>query len=111
MRKVGLTIMALALPLMGAGALAQQAPATGAATPPPGPGLDLINERCGFCHTTGQVFQKRRTEADWAATVRGMADRGAEVSPEEIKIITAYLAQNYALAPGTSGAASPPAGK
>lgn len=110
MRKVGLMIMALALPLMGAGTLAQQVPAT-AATPPPGPGLDLINERCGFCHTIGQVFQKRRTEADWAATVQGMADRGAEVSPEEIKTITAYLAQNYALSPATPGAAPAPGGK
>lgn len=100
MRKVGLMIMALTLPLIGAGALAQQAPATVAvAPPPPGPGLDLINERCGFCHTTGQVFQKRRSEAEWAATVQGMADRGAEVSPEEVKTITAYLAKNYAPAP------------
>ena len=111
MRKVGLAVMVLALSLMGAGALAQQAPAAGAATPPPGPGLDLINERCGFCHTIGQVFQKRRTEADWAATVQGMADRGAEVSPEEIKTITAYLAHNYALAPSAPGAAPAPAGK
>ena len=90
MRKVGLIIMALTLPLIGAGALAQQVPATGAvATPPPGPGLDLINERCGFCHTTGQ----------------GMADRGAEVSPEEIKTITSYLAKNYASAPGAGPSA------
>ncbi|WP_373933365.1 hypothetical protein [Sphingobium sp. sgz301304] len=109
MHKFGRIIMALALPLGAAGAWAQQAPAPTAAavTPPPGPGLDLINERCGFCHTTAQVFQTRRSETDWAATVQGMADRGAEVSPDEIKTITAYLAAHYAAGPG---AATPPAG-
>jgi cytochrome c5 len=108
MRKFALIIAVLAAPCVAAGALAQQAAAPGVgAAPPPGPGLDLINERCGFCHTVGQVFAKRRTEADWAATVQGMADRGAEVSPEEIKTITGYLAQNYAAGP--SGAA--PTGK
>ncbi|MFY9349045.1 hypothetical protein [Sphingobium sp.] len=111
MHKFGRIIMALALPLGAAGAWAQQTPApTAAAAPPPGPGLDLINERCGFCHTTAQVFQKRRSEADWAATVQGMADRGAEVSPDEIKTITAYLAAHYAAAPGAAAAAPPPAG-
>ncbi|MGK6319495.1 c-type cytochrome [Sphingomonas sp. DT-204] len=110
MRIVGLIVMALTLPLIGARALSQQAPApAAAAVPPPGPGLDLINERCGFCHSTGQVFQKRRTEAEWAATVQGMADRGAEVSPEEIKVITAYLAKNYAAAPATPSAGAPDA--
>jgi hypothetical protein len=108
MRKVGLTIMALALPLIGVGALAQHLPAQ-AAAPPPGAGLDLINERCGFCHTVGQVFQKPRSEAEWAATVQGMADRGAEVSPEEIRMITAYLAKNYA-APAAAPAGAPRAG-
>ncbi|KKW91432.1 hypothetical protein [Sphingobium chungbukense] len=106
MHKIGLTIMAFALPLIGAGALAQQAPAPVAtATPPPGLGLDLINERCGFCHTIGQVFQKRRSDAEWATTVQGMADRGAEVSPEEIKTITAYLTKYYATAPGAGPSA------
>lgn len=106
MRRIAFIIAALAAPCVAAGAFAQQAaaPAATPAAPPPGPGLDLINERCGFCHTVGQVFAKPRTEADWAATVQGMADRGAEVSPEEIKTITAYLAQNYAAAP--NGAAS-----
>lgn len=106
MRTIGLIIIGLTLPVIGARALPQQAPApaAAAAVPPPGPGLDLINERCGFCHSTAQVFQKRRTEAEWAATVQGMADRGAEVSPEEIKVITAYLVKNYAAVPATPSA-------
>jgi hypothetical protein len=34
-----------------------------------------------------------------------MADRGAEVSPDEMKVIVDYLSKNYAAAPG----ATPPA--
>lgn len=116
MRKLAIAVSLFAVPLIGAGAFAEDAAAPAAASatpaaPPPGPGLDLINERCGFCHTIGQVFQKRRTPADWSATVQGMADRGAEVSPEEIKTITDYLAKNYAAADGAPAGGAPGAGR
>ena len=78
--------------LLGAVALAAQQPAT----PPPGPGLDLINERCGFCHTTNQVFTAHKTAAEWPALVQSMIDRGAELSPEEQKAVSDYLVANVA---------------
>jgi hypothetical protein len=79
---------------------------------PPGPGLDLINQRCVFCHTAAQVFAARKTPAEWAATVQRMADRGAELAPDEQQAIVDYLAKNLAstgtaTAPGASGAAAP----
>lgn len=67
-----------------------------AAAPPPGPGLDLIKARCGFCHSTAQVTSVRKTPAAWAATVQSMIDRGAELEPEEQKVMTDYLGQNLA---------------
>lgn len=66
------------------------------AAPPPGPGLELVNERCGFCHTTNQVFTARKTGAEWPAVVQSMVDRGAELSPEEQKTMSDYLAANFA---------------
>jgi hypothetical protein len=96
----------LALGLAGARVLAADAPAAPAA-PPPGKGLDLINERCGFCHSTAQVFASRKTQPDWAATVQAMADRGAEVSPDEQKVIVDYLSKNYAAPPGAPSAPAP----
>lgn len=93
------TLTALALmpmmALLGARALAA---ADAAAAPPPGPGLDLINQRCIFCHNTTQIFAEHKTAADWSATVQQMETRGAEVSPEEEKIIVDYLAKNYGAA-------------
>jgi cytochrome c5 len=82
--------------LLGAVALAAQQPATATAAPAPGPGLDLINERCGFCHTTNQVFTAHKTAAEWPALVQSMIDRGAELSPEEQKVMSDYLVANLA---------------
>lgn len=94
-----------ALSLIAMRALAADPPAT-ASAPPPGQGLDLINERCGFCHSTAQVFTQHKSPDDWAATVQTMASRGAEVSPEEMKVIVDYLSKNYGAAPAP---AAPPA--
>jgi hypothetical protein len=63
--------------------------------PPPGPGLDLIKGSCVSCHDIYMITSKRKTPDEWAALVGLMADRGAEVTPEEMDVITEYLAQNY----------------
>jgi len=68
--------------VLAARALAADTPA-----PPPGPGLDLINQRCIFCHNTVQIFSQHKTPAAWNETVERMAGRGAELSPEEMKTI------------------------
>jgi len=67
---------------------------------PPGPGLDLIQRSCVGCHDIYVVIQKRRTPAEWAKTLGLMADRGAEVTPNEMKVIQDYLAHNFA--PGST---------
>jgi hypothetical protein len=41
------------------------------------------------------VIGKRKTPEEWATTVGMMADRGAEVTPDEMKIIEDYLARNF----------------
>jgi mono/diheme cytochrome c family protein len=92
MRKILAAAALLPLVALGARALAADAPA---AAPPPGAGLDLINERCVFCHNNAQIFSQRKTAPAWAATVEQMANRGAEVSPEEMKVIVDYLSKNY----------------
>ena len=105
MRNILLAVAALSsLAALGARALAADPPA--AAGPPPGPGLDLINQRCIFCHNTAQIFAQHKSPAAWSATVEQMANRGAEVSPEEMKTIVDYLAKNYG-APAAPADAAP----
>ncbi len=87
--------------LLGAVALAAQQPAT----PTPGPGLDLINERCGYCHTTNQVFAAHKTSVEWPQVVQSMIDRGAELSPEEQKVMNDYLVATLATDRKAAGAA------
>jgi mono/diheme cytochrome c family protein len=72
--------------------LAEQTPP---AEPPPGPGLDLIQRSCINCHDIYMITAKRRTAQEWATVVGLMADRGAEVTPEEMQIIEDYLSQNF----------------
>jgi hypothetical protein len=75
------------------------APSAQQSTPaevPPGPGLDLIQRSCVGCHDLYLIIQKRKTPAEWANTLGLMADRGAEVTPDEMKVIEDYLAHNFA---------------
>jgi hypothetical protein len=76
------------------GTLAAQQSAS--ADAPPGAGLELIQRSCVSCHDLYTIIQKRRTPTEWANTLGLMADRGAEVTPDEMKVIQDYLAHNFA---------------
>ena len=89
----GMAALAIAPLSMG------QAPAE----PPPGPGRDLIERSCINCHDIYMITAKRKTPQEWAAVVGLMADRGAEVTPDEMQIIEQYLAENFSTtAPATA---------
>lgn len=100
--KIAFPLLALAVGGLGTALAGQE---SAAAPPPPGPGLELINERCGYCHSTAQVTDVRKTPTAWAATVQSMIDRGAELEPEEQKIMVDYLAAHRA-APADAAAAA-----
>jgi len=92
MSRIGISALLL---LAGAiGAVSAQQSASSEA--PPGPGLQLIQRSCVSCHDLNTIIQKRRTPAEWADTLGLMADRGAEVTPDEMKVIEDYLAHNFA---------------
>jgi hypothetical protein len=71
---------------------------------PPGPGLELIQRSCVGCHDIYMITTKRKTPDQWATTVGLMADRGAEITPDEMQIIEEYLSQNFSTATGTAAA-------
>ena len=97
------TAALLCLAVSGVRAIAADAPLP----PPPGPGLELINQRCIFCHNTVQIFSQHKTPEAWSATVEQMANRGAEVSPEEMKTIVDYLAKNYGASAQAAATSAP----
>ena len=85
------SVAALATMAVGA-VLAQQ---SAGAAPPPGEGLDLIQRSCINCHDINMVLGKRKTADEWATILGMMADRGAEVSPDEMRVIEDYLARHF----------------
>ncbi len=63
--------------------------------PPAGPGLELIQAACVSCHDIYMITSKRKTPEQWAEVMDLMAARGAEVTPDEMRIIQDYLAENF----------------
>jgi hypothetical protein len=61
---------------------------------PPGPGLELIQRSCVNCHDISIMTLKRYTADDWVRILGLMADRGAEVTPDEMQVIEEYVTRN-----------------
>ncbi len=61
----------------------------------PGPGADLTQAKCVVCHEMEHVVRVRQSRAEWEDTMQRMVKRGAPLTPDEIRIITDYLATYY----------------
>lgn len=61
----------------------------------PGPGADLTQAKCVVCHEIEHVVRARQSRAEWEDTMQRMVKRGAPLAPDEIRIITDYLATYY----------------
>ena len=72
-----------------------QPPPSLAVALPDGEGKALVERACGGCHDPSLVMFKREDEEGWAVIVNDMAARGAKATEEELKVITAYLAEHF----------------
>jgi cytochrome c len=61
----------------------------------PGPGADLTQAKCAVCHEIEHVVRNRQSRAEWEDTMQRMVQRGAPLAPDEIRVITDYLATYY----------------
>jgi mono/diheme cytochrome c family protein len=82
-----------------------------AADMPDGEGKGLVLGACTQCHSLNSTVLQRKTAAAWGRTVRDMVARGAQLQPDEIDVITSYLAQSFGpeappLSPGEKPAQS-----
>jgi DNA uptake protein ComE-like DNA-binding protein len=62
---------------------------------PPGKGRAPVLATCTGCHNLKAVVTARKTRDEWAKSVNDMIGRGAEIFPEELEPITAYLSTAF----------------
>ena len=79
-----------AILLTATGAQAQQASPF-----PDGPGRELVSVACTQCHQAQPFTQLRMSEQGWRRQVENMILRGAQVGPDDLDKVAAYLAASY----------------
>jgi len=81
-------ISAIAVLVLSATAFAQSLPA--------GDGKDVVEKICAGCHDLAPITESvGGTKADWEMVVQSMIQMGAEIKPDQVTLITTYLAQNF----------------
>ena len=81
---------------------------------PDGGAKVVILRSCSECHGLSKITEQSKDEAGWLASVKDMVRLGAQLRPEEVTMVAAYLAKNFARqasasasgmgqAPGASG--------
>jgi len=58
---------------------------------PDGQGKDLVETRCAVCHGLDRVAMSKRSRGEWEDILRRMNFFGAGASPDDTRVITAYL--------------------
>jgi cytochrome c551/c552 len=61
----------------------------------PGPGSELTQAKCAICHEIDYITRAPQSRAQWEDVMRVMLERGTPMTPDEMKIITDYLATYY----------------
>ena len=85
--------LTLAAACLGLGVIATAAIAQGLAN---GEGKDVVEKICAGCHDLGPITESvGGTHDDWNEVVQSMIAMGAEIKPEQVALITDYLAKNY----------------
>ena len=61
----------------------------------PGPGSELTQAKCAICHEIEYITRAPQSRAQWEEVMQVMLERGAPMTPDEMKVITDYLATYY----------------
>lgn len=79
---------------------AAPSPSASAAEPSDRP-PELVAAACLACHSEEILRQQRLTAAQWEKVVKKMAGWGANLTADEVPVVSAYLAASYGLDAGT----------
>ena len=80
---------------------------------PPGPGRNVVVNKCSSCHATALIENERHDADGWQDTIDKMVDRGLEISDADRNSTVAYLVKvlgpqaKPAVAPASAKAAPP----
>jgi len=55
----------------------------------------LVETVCSGCHSLEVVTKKQATQDEWRDVVKAMVDRGANLQPAEVSVVTDYLARKF----------------
>jgi hypothetical protein len=66
---------------------------------PDGSGKATVLKRCSKFHPPELLLDRLDTPKNWTRKVDSMINRGAELTPDEVAEVTAYLNTNFALTP------------
>src|ERR1700674_2853742 len=88
-------IAAAAIALSGAAVLAAIVAPALAQNLPDGNGKELVETICASCHDLSPITDTGFSREDWETVVKSMIDMGATISPEQVAVITNYLAANF----------------
>ena len=86
------------------GAMVLGAQVLSAQTLPPGPGADVLKQRCVSCHESDIITSQRLSLTGWTRSVDKMVRWGATVTPAEREVLQPYLAAHFAPKPAASHA-------
>ena len=64
---------------------------------PEGKGKELVGAVCVQCHSLSSVTSQKKSKTEWEQNVSRMVANGAQASPDEAKMIAAYLGDNFGL--------------
>lgn len=53
--------------------------------------IQIVEEKCGTCHTAEIVYNRKRTNAEWDRVVHGMKVRGLKLTETEEKQLMTEL--------------------
>jgi len=88
-------IAAATIVLSGAAAMAALIAPALAQDLPNGNGRDMVQMICSGCHDLSPITDGGFSRQDWETVVKSMIDMGATITPEQVTVITNYLAVNF----------------
>jgi cytochrome c5 len=62
---------------------------------PDGKGKEQVQMICTGCHDLSPITEGGFSKEDWNAVVQSMIQMGADIKPDQVVVLTEYLATNF----------------